>query len=173
MYDEKVIQSAMARGARFYYEMLEFPVNAAAGTITQIQILNQELLTGARILDLEVYSSDDMAVTPLNNPLFAVADLQGGYFQGYASDPTKPFIPNSQTDNNAGLWLSPVPLIAMHRVQTGTDAFVRQGFPLAGYSTIFWGKSKFIFPAGFTVGSGTKSLLMGVSYLLYPDNTTN
>src|ERR1700684_4056190 len=125
---ENQIQECLKRGAIFYYELLEYPV--AVGTTTAIQIQNEQLLTGARIFDLETFTSDDITVTPLNNPVITLAQLQTGYFQGYASDPTTPFVPAKGSSSNAGLWLSPIPLVSMHKLQTGTDTFARRGFPL-------------------------------------------
>lgn len=169
--NEADIKNAIANKAVFYSDLLEFIV--PVGTTFKIQIQDQQLLQGARITDLEVFSSNDISVSPLGNRVIGIADLITGYFNAYASDPTVPFIPNANNNNNAGLWLSPVPLVDMHKVQTGTDPFVRDGFRLAGNSTVFWGKSDFAFPDGLVTADTPQSLLMRVSYLLYPGNTTN
>lgn len=169
---ESDFQESLTRKAVYYSDLLEFVI--PVGTTRKIQIQDQQLLQGARITDLEIYSSNDVGVSPLGNPVIPIADLIAGYFIGYASDPTVPFVPNANNNNNAGLWLSPIPLVDFHKTQTGTDPYVRNGFNLAGNSTIFWGKCSFDFPGdGIVVSDAPISLLLRVGYMLYPNNPTN
>jgi hypothetical protein len=155
----------------YYYTMLEFVL--PIGTTQVIQIQNQELLTGARIFDIETFTIDDLPVSPGGNPVLTLAQLQAGYLQLQTSDPTTPFVPAALTSSNIGYWVDQTPLINCHKIQNGTDPFLRNGFPLNGNSTIYWGKSKILFPGAGITTSVVNSLVLGVSYMLYPGNVTN
>lgn len=157
----------------YYSQLLEFPI-AISTNFTKIQFQDQPLLRGARIFSLETYTADDIPVSPLGNAVISAADLATGFLTGYTSDPTVLFVPNSKTNNQAGLWLDSIPLINMHKIQSvADDPFSRDGFNLVGNQTIFWEKSFIFFaPPGITVAAVT-SVLLRVNYKLYPGNTTN
>jgi hypothetical protein len=155
----------------FYSQLLEFPIPAS--TTSKIQFQDQPLLRGARIFSLETYTGDDISVSPLGNVVISAADLSKGYFTGYTSDPTQIFVPDSRTNNQAGLWLDSIPLINMHKIQsTAGDPFSRDGFNLVGNQTLFWEKSYIFFGTPVTFGA-TTSVLLRVNYQLFAGNPTN
>lgn len=155
----------------YYSQLLEFVVQPS--TFQKIQFQDQPLLRGARIYSLEVYTADDISISPLGNAVISAADLATGYFIGYTSDPTFQFVPDSGTNNQAGLWLDHIPLIDMHKIQSvDGNAFNRDGFNLVGNQTIFWEKSSIYFGGPVTFGDVT-SILLRVNYKLFNGNPTN
>src|ERR1700743_1186798 len=96
----------------------------------------QQYLQNRQIYSAEVFSSDDVNESRSNNALATPEMLAGMFLNLYCTDVELPLqtIPGSKqmTGQGWGLWFRDVPLTALHRVSSGTDAYVRDLFELYG-----------------------------------------
>lgn len=144
-------------------QWVELILNGTTGTPNtqnQPNFLPQTFLNNKLIVSLEVYSSNDVPVSPNNNPLLTIAQIKGGFLTLYMSDP------ESKNGGNQGQWLYNLPLIDLHNVQNGTDPYVRDKF-LMMPSSIVWEKSYIYFPTAPPV-TAQSSVLFNVGYINNP-----
>lgn len=145
---------------------VELPIPGVAGggnTGTTFQFSAQTFLNNKKTLSIEVYSVADLPTSPLNNPLVTMAQLKTAYLTLYFQDPS----PNPLV-NRAGEYVNKYPLVALHRVQSGTDSFVWELPKFVG-QIITWEKSFITIPTAF-LNTTTISFLLNVSYEFKPDD---
>lgn len=112
-------------------QIVELPV-AANSTLQSFNFPTQNFLRMKQIISIEVYSVNDLTLSPLGNTLPTKANLSGAYMTLYGQDP-------ENTDSN-GVWIESFPLWSLHRLNNGTDPFVFDLFTMVPRN-IVWEKS--------------------------------
>lgn len=137
-------------------QWVELIVQGVSGGNTQNQInfTPQNYLNGMEVLSIETYSVNDVPLSPNQNALPTITQLKSAFLTLYMTDPDKP--------SDIGQWVYNVPLITLHRVQNGTDAFTRELFRLSR-SVISWEKS-FISVSPALSNTTNISFLFNVGY---------
>jgi hypothetical protein len=136
-------------------QLVELDVTVAQGTGNNYQFTPQTYLSGAipkLITSIETYCADEVSNSPLMVPLVTIEQLSTSYLTLYYRDLT----------GNDGLWFRQIPLISLHRVSSGDNAYVRDLFRM-DKQIIVWEKS-FVetFPA---LGNGAPvSFIFSVGY---------
>lgn len=96
----------------------------------------QQYLQNRQIFSMETFTQDDVPESRSNKDLVTPAMLAGMYLNLYCTDvnlPVQAIAGSSQMSGQGwGLWFRDVPLIALHRVSQGTDAYVRDLFEMYG-----------------------------------------
>lgn len=122
------------------------PGQAGGNPSTKIQFQDQPYLRNKKIYGIEVFTKNDMAVSPTNKTLIDSATFKKSYLTLYSTD----------TNNvaNIGEWLQNIPFAVMHRVQNNVtegqtlpanpnvqffDPFCRSMYELTG-QIIYWEK---------------------------------
>jgi hypothetical protein len=130
-------------------------VLSAGSTQGQLNFAPQYYLQNKPHLMLETYTGNDQPLSPQGNTVWTLAQIQQCFVTFYTTDPGDP--------TTQGLWISNLPLIALHNMQNNTDPFVREKFLLMG-QCIIWEKSYIQLPAS-GLGNGTDiSLLLNVGF---------
>jgi hypothetical protein len=161
---------------RLYTQLVEVVVSPGGSTNRVIQFIDQPYLRGAFIYGLEVFTINDMALSPQGNAVISDTVMQESYLNLYTTDPLKGSNNlNSQGNVNtssSGLYIQNLPLSVLHTLQNSNgDPFERQRFEMNGQS-IIWEKSNIIL--GAAIGNSSNvSFLFNVDFALNPSNTTN
>lgn len=150
----------------FKTQIVELQVNGVSGgnTQNQIQFAPQTYLSGGGgeppkgILSLETFTVDDCPVSPLGNALPTLAQLKTGFLTLYCDDVDKGPASKSQL-------FQQIPLISLHRVTNGTNAYTRQLFTMWG-PVVIWEKS-FVTLSSALGNTSNLSFLFNVNYRDY------
>lgn len=146
-------------------QSLELVVNGASGGNTQgqFQFQPQPFLQGKNISSIEVYSANDVTVSPLQNALVTVAQLKSSFITLYMQ-----YAVSGQTGKlgTPGNWVQQMPLWNLHRISNGSDPYVRDLFQLY-LPVITWEKSYITYTA--TGGLGNTSNLSYLFNIGYAD----
>lgn len=150
------------------YQYVELQVNVGQGNAS---FTPQQYLQNRQVYSFEVFTSDDVNQARSNLLLATPAMVEGMFLNLYCSDVNKPVqaIPNSSQVNGQGwgLWFRDVPLTALHRVSSGTDAYVRDLFEMYGETIDFEQSYINITPASqalITAGEVSVIVLFGIGY---------
>ncbi len=120
----------------------------------------QQFLLMKDIISVEIFSVNDMPVSPLGNVLPTVANLLNSFLTLYGSNPQ---------DSSKGEWLIQIPMITLHRVinnsvTTGlTDPYVRDLYTMVPRN-IVWEKSKVTLARGTLGNADQLSFVFQVGY---------
>lgn len=133
---------------------------------------DQPQLRWAKLWYIETFCISDMTVTPSNHALVTYANMLKSYLILNCQDLDS--TPASGNNQNAkipmGEYINYLPLVTMHRVQQGTNAFTRQLYFFNGMA-IDWSKSKVFIPGG--PGVSDFSWMFNVWYSSGPMNLHN
>lgn len=103
---------------------------------TNVSFTPQQFLQNRQIYSAETYNNADIPQARSNAVLATPAMMAGMFLNLYCTDVNLPMqaIPNSDqfVGQGWGLWYRDVPLCELHRVSTGTNAYVRDLFQLYG-----------------------------------------
>lgn len=116
-----------------YVELLAQPGQA------QIQFTPQTYLNNKKTLSLETYSSNDVTTSKSNYPIATPAIIKTCFLTLYCSDINQGY-DSSGNGKGMGQWIRGLPLWNLHRIQTGTDPYVKEIFELMG-QIIVWEES--------------------------------
>lgn len=159
-----------------YNQLVEKVVPVADAAKERIQFTDEPYLRGAFIYGIEVFTINDMSLSPQQNALITGAQLKKSYITFYTTNPIKGannLLPNGNMDTTgSGEYIQQLPLSVMHTLQnSGNDPFERWPYQLNGQS-IIWEKSYITVPGGLGNGANV-SFLFNVNFELNPTNTTN
>ncbi len=120
-------------------QLVELVVPGVSGGNSQrvINFTDQPYLRDKPILSLETYSISDLSVSPQNNDVVTMAVLKTAYLTLYTTNPDNP--------GSQGQWIQLQPMLDLHALQNGSDAFRREPFMLVG-QLITWVNVGFMWP---------------------------
>jgi len=148
------------------YQLVEFVIPQAY-TQYKYTFQDQPFLRGVQVLGLEIFSISDMALSPAQNPLLTIANLQNAYLTLYTNDPDGQKLSPQGTvlNTDKSELIQNVPALRLRNMETGSAAqpFNRRPFEMAG-QTIAWDKSFITFSAAIGNAGNAVSLLLGVTY---------
>lgn len=131
----------------------------------------QQYLQNRQIYSCECFNSDDVNESRSNITVATPAMMAGMFLNLYCTDMNMPVqaIPNSSqvSGQGWGLWFRDVPLAALHRVSSGTNAYVRDLFEFYGELIDFEQSYINITPttaALITAGDEPVEILFGFGY---------
>lgn len=127
----------------------------AASTLTRFQFPTQNFLRNKHIVSLDVFSVNDLTLSPQGYTLPTKANLQSAYVTFYGADPEKP--------DAMGDWIQNLPLLTMHRMVNGTDPYVFDQFKLVP-RILIWEKSYILLGAALG-NTAITSFVFNVGYL--------
>lgn len=135
-------------------QIVELPIPANT-TLRTFKFPTQNFLRLKQIVSMEVYTANDMSVTPQGFGLITTANLMSGFLSFYGDNP--------EAANAQGDWMQQIGLPSIHRLNNFIDPFA-QGLYTMEPRNFVWEKSKLEFFA--TVGNDTDiSLLLLVGYM--------
>lgn len=126
----------------------------------------QPFFNGKKIVSIEIYSSNDMTLSPLNNAVATPAAISTGYLTLYGADPSSPNNQNAVNTNPAppyGEYNQQIPLWDLHRLNNGTDPFVEDIYQMVPRN-ITWNKSYINLGAALAPAEAT-SFMLSVGYI--------
>jgi hypothetical protein len=113
----------------------------------------QYYLNDKQIISMELFSANDVSVSPQGFPLMPSTAISKAYLNLYFTD----------NFDGSGIWVNNLPLWQLHRLVNGMDPYVRDLFGFNKYC-IQWEKSNVTVPGG--PGNGdTSSFLFNVGYI--------
>lgn len=137
-------------------ELVAAGAGGAPNTLGQINFTPQTYLANKKILSIEVFTGNDLTTSPLGNVVVPTANMKGCYLTLYTSNPDR--------DNDFSQWFQQRPLWSFHRVQNGTDPYVKE-LALIGGNIVSWEKSFVnVFTAGGLANTVNWSFVFDVSY---------
>ncbi len=103
---------------------VEVPIQgtAAGNTIQQINFPDQPFLGGKFIISIEVFTVNDVPVSPFGNPVVGSTVFKNAFLNLYGQDP--------EDMATFGNWFQNIPLVSMHRQVNGTDPYVYDKYAL-------------------------------------------
>lgn len=137
-------------------QFVELVVAGVAGgnTQTHVQFTPQVYLQGKPTFFIEAYTGNDVTISPLGNAVATVAQFKLATLTLYMSDPDDP--------KSFGNWVQNMSLWDLHRIQNGTDPYVKELFKMAG-PYITWEKS-YIDLSSALANTTNVSFLFNVGY---------
>ena len=128
------------------YELVEITV-VSGSSGTRFNIPDQPKLRFTKLQGAESYNATDLTASPTGITPVSAANFKNSYLVLY---------------NNGGEYLNRIPLIRLHQVTNGTDAYVRTLMQFQGQQ-IAWEKSYILTGSSITAASSF-SFLLGVYY---------
>ncbi len=148
-----------------YVELLIQPGQASVSFTPQQYLLNRQ------IYGCEVFNNGDFNQAQSSYDLVTPAMMAGMSLTFYCTDTQLPLqqIPNSTQYNGQGwgYWHRNVPLVAMHRVSSGSNSYVRDFYEMFGEFIDFEQSNVNISPTSqalITTGGVPVVVLFGISY---------
>jgi hypothetical protein len=145
-----------------YVELLINPGQANPGFTPQQYLQNRQ------IYSLEVFNASDINESRSNINIATAAMVEGMFLNLYCTDVNLAVqsIPGSTqvTGQGWGLWFRDVPCSALHRVQAGTNPYVRDLFEIGGNLIDFEQSYVNITPTSQALISSPVVLLLGIGY---------
>jgi hypothetical protein len=136
--------------------MIETTVPGVVGgnTLRNIGFNDQPFLRDKPTLSLEIFSVNDVTLSPTGVAVVTSAIIQTAFLTLYMSNP--------DNAGNMGQWIQNVPLWSLHSLDNGTDPYERKRFEMAG-QVIMWEKS--FITLGANIGNTDPiSFLINVGY---------
>lgn len=137
-------------------QIIEIPIAGVSGgnTLTTVTFPDQPFLRNKFINFVEVFTVNDMSLSPLGNPPLTEAQMKTAYLSLYSQDP--------ETHADFGEWTERIPFVDMHRMSNGTDPFTYYRYEIAPRQ-VQWEKSK-VFFASALGNTAAVSILLSVGY---------
>jgi hypothetical protein len=96
-------------------QLVELPILANT-TLRKFNFPTQNFLRAKNIVSIEIYTVNDMTVSPQGNTLPTTGNLTSGYLTLYGDNP--------EAKNADGEWLQQIALPSLHRINNLIDPFV-------------------------------------------------
>lgn len=133
-------------------QLIELIVQAGS-TAGVFNFTPQPFLYDKNVISLEIFSSNDISLSPQGLPLMNSVDMSKAYLNLYYVDDF----------GGGGIWNNSIPLWDLHRIINGVDPYVRDLFGFNKYSPQ-WEKSNITLPTAPTNGVRS-SFLLQVGYI--------
>ena len=147
----------MSANSLFVQRSQLIDIGVPAGyTGTTINIQDQPMLRDKRITGIEVYTVNDMPVSPISgNAVAGINIYNRAFLNAYTGDPI--------SENDTGEFLYRYPLVSLHNQQNSTlDGFVNR-VTMFDYLILQWEKCSITFASPITFGAAT-SFMLNVYY---------
>lgn len=142
-----------------FHNIKTVAVELQIDTASTLQVFNfstQNFLRAKEIVSLEILTPNDVSLTPLGFALPDISVFSSAYLTLYGANP--------ENKNAFGDWVQKVPFYSMHRIDNGTDPYVRDLFTLLPRN-IVWEKSTISIGTALGNSGGPVSFLLNVGYI--------